>query len=424
MHIELLTLFPEFFTTSLQAGLMGKAQERGILNFSFHNPRDFSLDRHGKVDDRPYGGGPGMVMTVQPLADCLRAIPDPGRILVFSPRGRRLDQRFCLELAREKRLTLVCGRYEGIDARLAQVVDYEEVSIGDFVLNGGESAALCLVESVGRLLPGFMGHEDSAGEESFSQGLLEYPHFTRPEVFLGQAVPEVLLSGNHKEIARWRREKSLAITLDTRPELLDNVQLSAGDLSFLRRCQRDRPGRNLFVALVHFPVLDKKGQEACTSLTNLDVHDIARLCATYGLGGYFVCTPLADQQILARELIDHWIKGEGKKTNPDRARALAEVKIVASLEAACLEIENMCGMAPQMVATSAKEGDFSVHGLRQLLKNEPVLLVLGTGHGLSPEVLAACRGTLRSLRFLDSYNHLAVRSAAAIIVDRILGDFR
>ncbi len=424
MHIELLTLFPDFFTTALRAGLMGKAQEKGILNFSFHNPRDFSLDRHGKVDDRPYGGGPGMVMTVQPIVDCLRAIADTGRILVFSPRGRRLDQRFCQELAQEERLTLVCGRYEGIDARLAQLVDFEEVSIGDFVLNGGESAALCLVESVGRLLPGFMGHEDSAGEESFSQGLLEYPHFTRPEVFSDLPVPEVLLSGNHKDIARWRREKSLAITLDSRPELLDNVQLSNGDLSFLRGCQRTRSGRNLFVALVHFPVLDKEGNEIATSLTNLDIHDIARLCATYGLGGYFVCTPLEDQQILAQELIGHWTAGEGKKTNPDRARALAGVKVVASLEAACAEIEKMCGMAPQMVATSAREGSFSVHALRQLLKDEPVLLVLGTGHGLSPDILAACRGTLRSLRFLDSYNHLAVRSAASIIVDRVLGDFR
>ncbi len=424
MHIELLTLFPEFFTTALQAGLMGKAQEKGILSFTFHNPRDFSLDRHGKVDDRPYGGGPGMVMAVQPLADCLQALPDPGRVLVFSPRGRCLDQGFCQELAKEECLTLVCGRYEGIDARLAQVVDYEEVSIGDFVLNGGESAALCLVESVGRLLPGFMGHEDSAGEESFSQGLLEYPHFTRPEVFWGQGVPEVLLSGNHKEISRWRREKSLAITLDSRPELLDNVQLSDSDLSFLRKCQRRRLGRNLFVALVHFPVLDREGKETCTSLTNLDIHDIARLCATYGLGGYFVCTPLEDQQVLAQELVEHWTTGEGKKTNPDRARALAEVNIVASLAAACLEIENTCGMVPWMVATSAREGHFSVQDLRQLLKNEPVLLVLGTGHGLAPDVLAACKGTLRSLRFLDSYNHLAVRSAAAIIVDRILGDFR
>ncbi len=425
MRVEIVSIFPEFFSSVLQVGLLGKAVERGILDIDFINPRDFSKDKHGKVDDRPYGGGSGMVMAVQPVLDALHSISnsESGRILFFSPKGRKLEQSFCLELAREKSLTLVCGRYEGIDARLADFIDYEEVSIGDFVLNGGETAALCLLESVGRLLPGFMGDDDSAGEESFSHGLLEYPHFTRPEVLNGFAVPEVLLSGNHERIARWRREKSLTITLDTRPELFDNVQLSDGDLAFLRKLNRKRLGRNLYIALVHFPVLGKDGQTIATSVSNLDLHDIARLSATYGLGGYFVCTPLEDQQQLAEELIAHWTEGEGGKANPDRKQAFFYAVVVDSLEQACREIEKRCGIFPSLVATSAVRGDFTVDGFRRLLQDKPVLLVLGTGHGLASQVLEKCKTTLRSVRFLDKYNHLAVRSAASIIVDRILGDF-
>ena len=205
MRFTILSLFPEFFETPLACALMGKAREKGLVDFQCIDPRAFTTDKHRTVDDRPYGGGPGMVMLPEPLDKALSSIETPGRKLVMAPSGRPLTQEFAAELAHEPALTLICGRYEGIDARLVELHSLEPVSVGDFVLGGGEAAALCVIESVSRLLEGFMGHSESGDEESFSQGLLEYPHYTRPEEYKGLRVSEVLLSGDHKRVASWRR---------------------------------------------------------------------------------------------------------------------------------------------------------------------------------------------------------------------------
>jgi tRNA (guanine37-N1)-methyltransferase len=326
------------------------------------------------------------------------------------------------ELAQEEDLVVICGRYEGIDARLEALFPMEAVSVGDVVLNGGESAALCLMEAVSRLVPDFLGKEESAEEESFSAGLLEYPHYTRPESYAGLQVPEVLLSGDHARIRAWRREQSLRQTLELRPDLLNTAELDAADYKLLRAMSRPRLGRNLFVALVHYPVLDKKGRTIATSLTNLDLHDIARLSRTYGLGGYWICTPVEDQQALARTLLSHWRDGEGAAANPCRREALSLVDVVASLEEAVAAVRARTGRSPRIVATSAREGTATASEVRQWLSSMPVLLVLGTGHGLAPEVLQQAHACLRPVRFLETYNHLSVRSAAAIMVDRLVGD--
>ena len=423
MRIHILTLFPEYFDSPLNCALLGKARQQGLVEFSLVNPRDFATDRHRTVDDRPYGGGPGMVMALDPLCAALRSLPEPGRILMLSPRGRRLDQSLARELSAEPALTVLCGRYEGIDERLLDLFPVELVSVGDVVLSGGESAAMCLIESVARLIPGFMGKEESGQDESFSGGLLEYPHYTRPEVYEGLAAPPILLGGDHAKVAAWRRERSLDETLARRPDLLARASLSERDRAFLAARPRTLPGRNLHVALVHGPVLNKFGRTVTVSLTNLDLHDIARISRTYGLAGFTVVTPLRDQQALAATLLNHWTRGAGSQANPDRAQALETVRVAASLEEAVAGVRAHAGQDPWVLATSARpDGAVTPEEVRRVLAERPVLMVLGTGSGLAPEALALTDGQIAPVRPYGGYNHLSVRSAAAILTDRILGD--
>src|SRR5487761_873646 len=218
MRFDVLTLFPEMFPGYLGQSLLKLAIDRGLVDVRLHNIRNWSDDRHKSVDDRPYGGGPGMVLMVKPVVECVEVgrgqDPEPGRLVMLSPQGRRLDQSVVEELARERRLILLCGRYEGFDERVKQILTPDEISIGDFVLNGGEVAAMVVIDSVLRLVPGVLGDERSNKQDSFSgdQRLLEGAQYTRPREFRGQVVPEVLISGNHPEIARWRREQSLKRT--------------------------------------------------------------------------------------------------------------------------------------------------------------------------------------------------------------------
>ncbi len=229
LRIDVVTLMPELVTAVATHGITGRACERGIVRLACWNPRDYTHDRHRTVDDRPYGGGPGMVMKVAPLRAAIAAAraadPAPVRVAYLSPQGRRLDQDAVRELAARKRLVLVCGRYEGIDERLLKTDIDEEWSIGDYVLSGGELAAMVIIDAVTRLLPGALGHAGSAAQDSFMEGLLDYPHYTRPEVIDGLPVPEVLLSGNHQEIERWRRKQALGRTWLRRPELLERLNL-------------------------------------------------------------------------------------------------------------------------------------------------------------------------------------------------------
>ncbi|WP_243360579.1 tRNA (guanosine(37)-N1)-methyltransferase TrmD [Fundidesulfovibrio terrae] len=423
MRFTILSLFPEFFDSPLNCGLMGKARQQGLVEFSLVNPRDFATNKHKSVDDRPYGGGPGMVMALDPLASALRAIETPGRILLLSPRGRALDQSFARELSAESALTILCGRYEGIDERLLDLFPIELVSAGDYVLSGGESASLCLIESVARLLPGFMGKEESGDEESFSAGLLEYPHYTRPEVYEGLPVPEILLGGDHAKVRAWRREQALSQTLARRPEILAEAPLTSSDRRFLASKPRTLLARNLHIALVHGPVLNKMGHTVTVSLTNLDLHDIARISRTYGLAGFTVVTPLEDQQALAATLTGHWTMGAGAAANPDRAEALGMVRVTATLAEAIDQVREHAGQEPLVLATSARPDGATTPGrVREALRERPVLLVLGTGSGLAPEALALTQGQLAPVRPYGGYNHLSVRAACAILTDRILGD--
>lgn len=235
MHFHLVTLFPEFFSSVLAASMLQKGQERGALQFSFYNIRDYAGDKHRVTDDTPYGGGQGMVMKPEPLVAAIEATgrgPARPRRILLSPQGRPLAQAEALRLAAMPELALICGRYEGVDERVRSFVD-EELSIGDYVVSGGEVAALVVIDAVARLVPGVLGCARSAEEESFQGHLLEYPQYTRPPEFRGMAVPEVLLSGDHGAIARWRRRESLRRTATQRPDLLAQASLDAEDRAFL-----------------------------------------------------------------------------------------------------------------------------------------------------------------------------------------------
>ncbi|HWB72769.1 MAG TPA: tRNA (guanosine(37)-N1)-methyltransferase TrmD [Egibacteraceae bacterium] len=222
MRIDVLTIFPDYFRGPFDVSLLGRARRGGPLDLHVHDLRAYTSDRHRTVDDLPYGGGAGMVMKPEPFFEAVEtlfgSVPARPRTVLFTPRGRRLDQRLVADLAGEP-LLLLCGRYEGIDERVHAGLATDELSVGDYVLAGGEAAACILVEAVTRLLPGALGNIDSAAEESFTEGLLEYPQYTRPATYRGMAVPDVLLSGDHGAVARWRRERALEHTRRTRPDL-------------------------------------------------------------------------------------------------------------------------------------------------------------------------------------------------------------
>jgi tRNA (guanine37-N1)-methyltransferase len=236
MRFDVVSLFPEFVSAVAHYGVTGRAVEQRLLQVECWNPRDFTRDRHQTVDDRPYGGGPGMVMQAEPLSQCIgaarNAAPD-SKVLLLSPQGRPLTQQSARMLAERRGMILVAGRYEGIDERLIEALVDEEWSIGDYVLSGGELAAMVLIDAVARLLPGVLGDAESARQDSFMQGLLDCPHYTRPEVWQERPAPQVLLSGNHAAIARWRRQQALGRTWERRPELINEQELSALDRQLL-----------------------------------------------------------------------------------------------------------------------------------------------------------------------------------------------
>ena len=243
MRIDVVTLFPELVRQVTEYGVTGRAVQRGLLQLHTWNPRDFTHDRHRTVDDRPYGGGPGMVMRYEPLRDALRAAraqTAPARVVYLSPQGRVFTQETVRRVAADSGLVLLAGRYEGIDERLHEHEIDEEWSIGDYVLSGGELAAMVVIDALARLQPGALGDEDSAEQDSFSQGLLDCPHYTRPEYVDGMSVPQVLLGGHHRDIERWRAKQSLGRTWQRRPELLAQLELSQEQQTLLEEFIREQ----------------------------------------------------------------------------------------------------------------------------------------------------------------------------------------
>ncbi len=243
MHIAVVSLFPEMFATVSDYGVTGRAVAEGQLRLHLSNPRDYATDKHGTVDDRPYGGGPGMLMKIDTLelaiANARAEVGEGARVVYLSPQGQRFDHAKAQQLAGVESLILVAGRYEGVDERLLEAEVDEEISIGDYVLSGGEIAAMVVIDAVSRQLPGVLGHELSAGQDSFAGGLLDCPHYTRPEQYASHCVPEVLLSGNHEAIRRWRLKQALGRTLERRPDLLEQRVLTPEEEELLAEYRRE-----------------------------------------------------------------------------------------------------------------------------------------------------------------------------------------
>ena len=235
MRIDIITIFPEVILPVLQAGILRRAQARDILTVNVHNLRDFTTDRHQMVDDYPYGGGAGMILKPEPLFAAIRSLHSESttRVIYLTPQGMSFNQSLAEAFSLESHLILICGRYKGIDERVRMKLVTDEISIGDYVLSGGEIPALVLVDAIGRVLPRALGNYESAQEDSFSQGLLDCPHYTRPSEFEGMKVPDILLSGHHENITLWQHEQSLKRTAERRPELLKEVDLSAEDVAYL-----------------------------------------------------------------------------------------------------------------------------------------------------------------------------------------------
>ncbi|RJE73832.1 MULTISPECIES: tRNA (guanosine(37)-N1)-methyltransferase TrmD [Pseudoalteromonas] len=243
LWVGVISLFPEMFDALTQQGVTGRAVKNGLIDFNCWNPRDYATDKHRTVDDRPYGGGPGMLMMVKPLQQAILAAKsaagEGAKVIYMSPQGRKLDQQGAAQLAASEKLILVAGRYEGIDERIIESLVDEEWSIGDFILSGGELPAMTLIDAVARLVPGVLGHNQSAEQDSFSDGLLDCPHYTRPETLDDKQVPAVLLSGNHQAIAKWRLKQSLGRTWLRRPDLLRNLALTEEQAALLAEFQHE-----------------------------------------------------------------------------------------------------------------------------------------------------------------------------------------
>ncbi|HEX7839371.1 MAG TPA: tRNA (guanosine(37)-N1)-methyltransferase TrmD [Kofleriaceae bacterium] len=441
MRFTVVTILPELIEPALGAGVVGRAREAGAITVDTVNPRDATTDRHRTVDDTPYGGGPGMVMKPEPL---LAAIGEavsrgvgpptapPAHRILLTPAGAPLTQARVRELAALPHVVLVCGRYEGIDERVIELAIDEQLSIGDYVLSGGELAALVVIDAVARYVPGVLGEATSVDDESHSAGLLEYPQYTRPlklvvpgEVpgeSVEHAVPPILTSGNHAAIAAWRRQQAIERTARRRPDLFARFSPTAADRKLL---PPSLPART-HLALVHHPVVDRTGAVVTTSLTNFDIHDLARSSLTYGLAGYHIVTPITSQRDKAAHIARLWIDDAHGE---HRARALALVRTAESVEAVIAEIAATHGAAPTVVATSARHDSFSGAPRRTpaaLLAEAsvdpaPLLILLGTGWGLADARIPSVSRVLAPIEGASDWNHLSVRSAGAILLDRLFG---
>ena len=429
MRIDILTLFPEMFAP-LEHSIIKRATDSGILDLHITNIRDYTNDRHHTADDKLYGGGAGMVMKPEPIfdavADCKQTAKNV-RVVLTSPRGALFTQRKAEELSQADQVIFICGHYEGVDQRVEDALVTDVLSIGDFVLTGGEVPAMVMADAVARLVPGVLGDEASFVEESFSGDLLEYPQYTRPSEYAGQSVPQVLTGGNHEEIRKWRRRKSLEATLERRPDLLEKAALTQEDIGILKEVQqeKEKPFR-LFVSLVHYPVYNKKKHIINTSLTNLDLHDIARASTTFGVEKYYLVQPQEAQIQLIETLLAHWREGFGATYNPDRHNALDRVEIMKTLEDAEAAITAQYGEKPKIICTTANVQDdmMPYQEMRETMRDVGgnYLLVFGTGWGLTDELLARADYVLRPIYGAGEYNHLSVRSAVSIILDRLMGE--
>ena len=415
MKISIITAFPDLIKSYLGASVLGRGIAKGRLEVDVLDIRDFAEDSYRQIDDYSYGSG-GMVLMAAPLQKALDSLKGNGKpFFVYpSPQGTRLHQELVEDLSRKEHLVILCGHYEGVDERFVEKNVDLEISIGDFVLTGGEMPAMAIVDAVSRLIPGVVGKSEAVREDSFFGGMLDTPHYTRPSEWNGHKVPDILLSGDEKAINKWRRRQAVERTLKRRPDIVGR----AGIMPWL--------SKGAYVMEVHYPVLDKRGEKSSTAITGMDLHDIARACRTYGIKKYLLVTPLAQQREMVKRIASHWTEGWGASYNQDRSEAFSTLKIFASVNRALKWIGEREKTEPFKIATTAKSVEGAVHWLslkRRILEEDlsPVF-IFGTGWGLHEDILKEADSVMTPIAGgLDSWNHLSVRSAVSITLDRFFG---
>jgi tRNA (guanine37-N1)-methyltransferase len=418
VRISIVTAFPDLARSYLSSSVIGRGIASGKLEVSVTDVRDFAPDSYRQIDDYCYGGG-GMVLKPGPLEDALDSIAErENRFVVFpSPQGVPLYQELVEDIRRiasVKRLVIVCGHYEGVDERFVRRNVDAEISVGDFVMTGGELPALAIADAVSRLVDGVVGRQEAVEDDSFFSGMLDHAHYTRPENFNGDVVPGVLLGGDRSAIESFRRKDAVSRTVTRRPDIIAR----AGIMPYLEH--------GVYLIQLHHSVTDRNGAPSITSITGMDLHDIARACRTYGVKKYIVATPLQPQRDMIKKIVSHWTGGYGADFNPDRASAMKTVKVVGYLEVAIKWIREREKKNLFTIATTANSRDDSSHWLtlktRILQARSPVAFIFGTGGGLSEDVLKSSDAVMAPiLGARDGYNHLSLRSAASIVLDRFFG---
>jgi tRNA (guanine37-N1)-methyltransferase len=431
MNISVITLFPELYAPFVSASLLKRAQDQGriacniVSLFSYSDPKE-------RIDSPTFGHGSGMVIRpsiVEKAIDDQEALQGKAYKIFFSPHGQELDQELLHEIYTEilqrKQLMLLPARYEGMDARVEQFYADRIISVGNFVLMGGDLPAMMFMEAIARLIPGVIGKEESVKRDSFNGPFVDHPEYTSPVVWNGMEVPEVIRSGNHKKIEEWREREAACRTVYSHFQWLRSHKATTEQERVAADCVPIH-----YVVLMHMDVMlmNQSGEMVVgtTSVTSIDIHDIARSSKTYGIKNFFIVTPLRDQQQIVETLLNFWQKGEGVTYNNQRHQAIKNVMICGSLQEVIEQIKLREGVEPLLVATSARsfEGRAALSYYDQdkvwALKR-PVLFVFGTGHGLSKKLLAESDFILPALRGFTTFNHLSVRSAVAVILDRWLG---
>lgn len=428
MKISILTLFPELYSPFVSTSLVKRACELGTVQIDVRSLFSFCAPKE-RADGPIFGHGPGLLVrpeVVERAVDAQEGAHGPAFKVFFSPHGRKLDQSFLHEIYgkitdRGSHVMVLPARYEGMDARIEEEYADAIISIGDYVLMGGDLPAMVFLEGLLRFVPGVVGRQESVEEDSFTGPFTDYPHYTAPVVWKGHEVPEVVRSGNHAAQREWQHERAAERTTRDHFDWVRSFALSDGDKKLVRK---NIPPH--YVALMHTDVLVQKTVEGNSSVTSIDIHDIARSSTTFGFKNYFVVTPLADQQKIVETLLGFWQEGEGVTYNPSRHRAVSSACWAKDFDDVVAQIEMAEGKKPIVVATSARR----LAGKKNITYDDqglvwgherPVLFLFGTANGLAPTLVDRCDYVLDPIEGLSSFNHLSVRSAAAIVFDRWLG---
>lgn len=430
MKVSILTVFTEPFGPFLSTSLIKKALEKNLVTIDVASFFDVVAPKE-RIDAPTFGHGAGMLIRPDVVERAIKAQEEKhGKAfkIFFSPQGQRLDQHMLKKVAQQigsdTPIMLISSRYEGMDARVEQEYADLVVSIGDYVLMSGDLPAMVFLEGLIRYVPGVVGREESVHQDSFTGPFVDHPEFTEPVIWHDKEVPAVIRSGNHAAMQAWRAAQAAQKTIQEHFEWFRTSSMTEEQKKVGRSCIPPH-----YVALMHADVLVRRQDDICegtSSVTSLDIHDIARSARTYGLANYFIVTPLVDQQKIVQRLLDFWQEGPGVDYNQERHEAVSQVQVLATLDACVEHIRQHEGKEPLLIATSARTvqtpNSITFHDQGKVWsQNRPVLFVLGTGRGLHESVLKRCDYLLVPVQGFTDFNHLSVRSAAAVIFDRWLG---